>query len=84
MLLATVPLPMPPVNATVPAMVNAENVEFAVAVAFTVIVVLMVAAGATAHASRAEARIADSRVMGVLKSPPLWKRSKSGKTSSKK
>ena len=68
---ANFPVPMPPVKFVVPAIVNAVNVELAVAVAFTVNVVLMVAAGATAHASRAEARIADSRVMGLLKSPPL-------------
>jgi hypothetical protein len=63
------PLPMPPVKFDVPVIV--KPVAPRTAVALTVNVVLIVAAGAMAHASRAEARTAESRVIIILKSPPL-------------
>jgi hypothetical protein len=68
MLLAMVPLPMPPVKFAVPVSAKAVNVEFADAVAFTVNVVLIVAAGTAAHTSSAKAKTDPVRFISLLES----------------
>lgn len=68
MLLAMVPLPMPPVKFAVPATVKAVNVALAAAVAFIVTVVLIVAAEAAAQTSSAKAKIENVRFIGLFES----------------
>jgi hypothetical protein len=68
MLLAMVPLPIPPVKFAVPVSANAVNVEFAAAVAFTVSAVLIVAAGAAAHTNNVKAKLDTVRFISLLES----------------
>ena len=62
---------MPPVMLAVPAIAKLVKVADGVAVAFTVNVVVLIAAGAAAQTSSAKAKVENVRFIGLLESSTL-------------